>query len=75
MLKRNPYQVARLLIDATANMIHLRMHQEELNQEVDSPEIWYERLHELDSNYANVHEKTLVHTLTFACEAGLRKIT
>ena len=44
LAEKEPYQVACLLIDATANMIRLRMHQEELNQGVDSSEIWYERL-------------------------------
>ena len=51
LAEKEPYQVARLLIDATANMIRLRMHQEELNQEVDTSEIWCERLNGLDSGY------------------------
>ena len=46
LAEKEPYQVARLLIDVTANMIHLRRHQEELNQGIDSSEIWYERLRE-----------------------------
>ena len=72
LAERDPYQVALLLIDATANMIRLRKHQEELNQEIDSPEIWYERLRESDSNYERP-EKMLVHTLTFACEQVYEK--
>ena len=67
LAEKEPYQVVRLLINITANMIRLRMHQEELNQGVDSSEIWYERLREPDSNYERP-EKMLVHTLTFACE-------
>ncbi len=72
LAEKEPYRVARLLIDVTANMIRLRMHQEELNQGVDSSEIWYERLGELDSNYDRP-EKILVHTLTFACEQVYEK--
>ena len=72
LAETEPYQVARLLIDVTANMIHLRMHQEELNQGVDSSEIWYERLNELDIDYED-SDKTLVHTLTFACEQVYEK--
>ena len=72
LAEKEPYQVALLLIDATANMIHLRMHQEELNQGVDSSEIWYERFNELDIDYED-SDKTLVHTLTFACEQVYEK--
>ena len=72
LAEKEPYQVAHLLIDVTANMIRLRRHQEELNQKIDSPEIWYERLRESDSNY-ELPEKMLVHTLTFACEQVYEK--
>ena len=72
LAEEEPYQVACLLIDATANMIRLRMHQEELNQGVDSSEIWYERLNGLDNGYGDP-DKTLVHTLTFACEQVYEK--
>ena len=67
LAEKEPYQVARLLIDATANMICLRMHQEELDQGVDSSEIWYEQLNGLDIGYGDP-DKTLVHTLIFACK-------
>ena len=33
LAEREPYQVARILIDATANMIRLRTHQEDLDKE------------------------------------------
>ena len=72
LAEKESYQVARLLIDVTANMIPLRMHQEELNQGVDSSEIWYERFHELDIGYEDP-DKTLVHTLIFACEQVYEK--
>ena len=72
LAEEEPYQVACLLIDATADMIRLRMHQRELNQGVDSSEIWYERFHELDTGYEDL-DKTLVQTLTFACEQVYEK--
>ena len=72
LAEEEPYQVACLLINATANMVRLRMHQEELDQEVDSSEIWYERLNGLDNGYED-SDKTLVHTLTFACEQVYEK--
>ena len=72
LAEKEPYQVACLLIDVTSNMIRLRMHQEELNQGVDSSEIWYERFHELDIGYEDP-DKTLVHTLIFACEQVYEK--
>ena len=72
LAEKEPYQVACLLIDTTTNMIHLRLHQEELNQGVDPSEIWYERFHELDINYGDP-DKTLVHTLVFACKQVYEK--
>ena len=72
LTEKEPYQIAHLLIDVTANMIRLRMHQEELNQGVDSSQIWYERFHELDIGYEDP-DKTLVHTLIFACEQVYEK--
>ena len=72
LAEEEPYQVARLLIDATTNMIYLRMHQEELDQGGDSSEVWYERLNELDTGYED-SDKTLVQTLIFACEQVYEK--
>ena len=72
LAEKEPYQVAHLLIDGTANMIRLRMHQEELDQGVDSSEVWYERLNELDTGYED-SDKTLVQTLIFACEQVYEK--
>ena len=72
LAEKEPYQTARLLTDATANMIRLRTHREELNQEVDSSEIWYERLDGLDTGHESP-DKTLVHTLIFACKQVYEK--
>ena len=67
LAEKAPYRVARLLTDATANMIRLRTHQEAPNTEEDASELWCERLSESDSSY-EAPKATLVHTLTFACE-------
>ena len=72
LAEKKPYQTARLLTDATANMIRLRAHREELNQEVDSSEIWYERLDGLDTGHESP-DKTLVHTLIFVCKQVYEK--
>ena len=72
LAEKEPYQTVRLLINITANMIRLRTHREELNQEVDSSEIWYERLDGLDTGHESP-DKTLVHTLIFACKQVYEK--
>ena len=72
LAKKEPYRVARILIDATANMIHLQMHQEDMDQEKDYSEAWCKRLYELDRNYEG-DKATLVHTLVFACEQVYEK--
>lgn len=72
LAERDPYAVARLLIDTAANMIHLGTHREALNKEEDASELWCERLSELDSDYEDP-KATLVHTLTFACEQVYKK--
>ena len=72
LAEKEPYQVARLLIDTTATMIRLQTHQEDLEQEEDYSETWCKRLRESDRNYES-HKATLVHTLTFACEQVYEK--
>ena len=72
LAEKEPYRVACLLIDTTANMIRLRTHQEELDQKIDSSGIWYERLDGLDTGYEDP-DKTLVHTLIFACKQVYKK--
>ena len=74
LCEKEPYQIARILIDATASMVRLSKHQEELDKEgdEDSSEFWCRRLnrptgHLLDS------KEMLVHTLTFACEKVYKK--
>ena len=72
LAEKEPYQLVRLLIDTTANMIHLGTHQKDPNKEEDASELWCERLSESDSNYEDP-KTTLVHTLTFVCEQVYEK--
>ena len=75
LCEKDPYQIARILIDATESMIRLSKHQEELDKEgdEDSSEIWYRRLNELDDLGYSESKEMLVHTLTFACEKVYEK--
>ena len=74
LAEREPCQVACILINATANMIRLGMHPEDLDKGKgeDVSEIWCRRLDEQESEYHDVRG-TLVHTLTFACEQVFEK--
>ena len=74
LAEREPYRAARLLIGATAHMIRLGMHPEDLDKGKgeDVSEIWCRRLDEQESEYHDVRG-TLVHTLTFACEQVFEK--
>ena len=66
---KEPYEVACMLIDATANMICLETHQDELERgsRHDSSEIWCPKLEEQRRNSAKSKE-TLVNTLVNACK-------
>ena len=69
LCEKEPYQIVRILMDATATMIRLNKHQEDLDKEgdEDSSEIWCPQLNQSDRRHPNTKE-TLIHTLTFACE-------
>ena len=72
--QREPYRVARILIDATATMIRLTFHQDEL-EEVGSKDYstsWCKRVDETNRHYQDAREN-LVRTLTFACEKVYEK--
>ena len=73
LTKKEPYEVARILINATAKMICLRTHHDDLNKNVDYSEYWCERLTESEGDYEDA-EKSLVHTLTFACDQVYEKL-
>ena len=74
LCEQEPYQIARILIDATASMIRLSKHQEELDKEgdEDSSEFWCRRLNRPTWHLLDTKEM-LVHTLTFACEKVYEK--
>ncbi len=69
LAEKEPYKVARTLIDATSNMIRLGMHQEDLEsgRSSDYSDIWCPRLKDPKREHPDLDE-SLVHTLTHACE-------
>jgi hypothetical protein len=75
LAEHEPYQVARILIDAVSSMIRLSMHLEdfEKGRDQDYSEIWCRRLDKPDRAYLDVRE-TLVNTLTYACEQVYDKV-
>lgn len=73
LAEKEPYKVARLLIDAAANMIRLRTHEENLDTDIDYSEYWCERLIQAEGDHDDA-KKSLVHTLTFACEKVYEKL-
>ena len=67
--EHEPYQVSRILINAVASMIRLRIHQGEFEKagDEDYSELWCRRLDKSDRD--NQDEKELLlHTLTYACQ-------
>ena len=71
---RAPYQVASILINATASMLRLSIHQEELDkkEDEDRSEIWCRQLNQPRTGRQDI-KAILVHTLTFACEKVYEK--
>ena len=69
-----PYQVALILIDATADMIHLRTHQDDLVKKIDFSDAWCERLRGTESNHAAPQKCTDLY-VDLRMRKGLRKIT
>jgi hypothetical protein len=71
---REPYQVARILIDATETMIRMDFHQEDLEKgrDEDYSEIWCRRLGHTEHDY-HEDKESLVNTLTYACEQVFEK--
>ena len=69
LVEKEPYQIACMLIDATANMIRFRGYQDDLEsgESYDSSETWCPRLNKQSRDYPDSRE-TLVYTLTYACE-------
>ena len=69
LVEKKPYQVACILIDATARMIQLSTHIDDLENgnDEDFSEIWCRHLNRPDQDHQESKE-SLVLTLTFACE-------
>ena len=74
LTESDPYKVACILIDATANMISLRRHKQDLDKQDDISESWCPHLQGTVEN-SETPEETLVRTLTFACEKVFEKKT
>ena len=72
LAESEPYDVARLLIDATVNMIYLRRHKQDFNNEEDNSWSWCPCLYKPGKDGGS-SEETLIHTLTFACEKVFEK--
>ena len=72
LTESDPYKVACILINTTANMIRLRRHKQDLDKQDDLSESWCPRLPGTIEN-SETPEETLVHTLTFACEKVFEK--
>ena len=71
--EREPYQVVRILIDATAKMIDLQFHEDQLETigSKDGLMVWCNRVNE-PSDY-KASEVSLVNALTFTCEKVFEK--
>ena len=69
LVEREPYQTARILIDAVATMIRLGFHQDQVERvgDKDFSTSWCVRVNEPTRNYRDSKEN-LVNVLTFACE-------
>jgi predicted nucleic acid-binding protein len=71
LAEHEPYQVARILIDAVAGMIRLGMHPGDFQKgsDQDYSEVWCPRLDRPDRGYQDIKEP-LAQTLTYACAQG-----
>ena len=72
LTENEPYKVVGILIDATANMIYLRRHKQDFNNQEDVSWSWCPCLYKPGKDGGSP-EEILVHTLTFACEKVFSK--
>ncbi|NTU73944.1 DUF4935 domain-containing protein [Candidatus Roizmanbacteria bacterium] len=72
---KEPYQVARILIDATSSMIRMSTHQDVIDKgsNEDFSEIWCRRLDKPDRDYRDSKE-ILLQTLTYTCKKVFEKV-
>ncbi len=70
LVKKEPYKVALILVNATDNMIRLGKHNDDLasGKSTDYLELWCPRLTKPRRECPDLRE-SLVHTLTYACES------
>ncbi|MDE0018359.1 MAG: hypothetical protein OXU51_19410 [Candidatus Poribacteria bacterium] len=66
LAEKEPFKTSCLLFDTLVDMIHLRTHKEDLNNEKDHSNIWCPRLYPQDDKHENP-ERILVHTLAYSC--------
>ena len=73
LAEQEPYQVARILVDAVASMIRMGIHQQDFNKgnDLDNSEFWCPKLNTRNTGYQDIRGN-LVHTLTYACEQVYR---
>lgn len=69
LAKKEPYKVARMLIDATKNKLHDEVHKDEIesSETDDHTRSWCPRLDKSENDDPDLG-KSLVHALTYACE-------
>lgn len=74
LAEKEPYKVAYTLIDETASMIRMGMHQEDFDKgrDEDYSEIWCRRLDKPSRDFQDAKE-ALVHMLTYTCDQVFEK--
>ena len=66
LAEKKPFKISCLLFDTLVDMIHLRTHKEDLNNEEDHSNTWCPRLYPQDDKHEDP-ERILVHTLAYSC--------
>ena len=66
LAEKEPFKISCLLFDTLVDMIHLRTHKEDLNNEEDHSNTWCPRLYPQDDKHEDP-ERILVHTLAYSC--------
>ncbi|MDE0554592.1 MAG: hypothetical protein OXI24_10280, partial [Candidatus Poribacteria bacterium] len=66
LVKKEPFKISCFLFDTLVDMIHLRTHKEDANNEEDHSNTWCPRLYPQDDEHENP-ERILVHTLAYSC--------
>ena len=73
LVEKVPFKISCLLTDTLVDMIHLKTHKDDLNNEEDHSNIWCPRLYQQD-NENEAPERILVHTLADSCANVYEKI-